>query len=208
MDLTLYLVRHGQCYANIELLLTGQLDSPLTDLGLKQASAIGERLAREPISDVYASDLSRAFVTGKHIARRHGLQPIPSPLLRECSMGVVTGMTLPEFEARFPEEYRLWREDGLNHRPPGGERFAHIIARTKIWLDQIIAGSSHRETIVSVSHAGTIAALLCAALNLPEAAFVAFDTDNASLSRLRYNGRWSLDLLNDTSHLCGLPVTR
>jgi broad specificity phosphatase PhoE len=63
----LLLVRHGQSVANTEDRLQGQMDSPLSGLGRKQARALARRLVREgwSLSAIYTSDLSRAAETAE-----------------------------------------------------------------------------------------------------------------------------------------------
>ena len=48
MDRTqLIIVRHGQTQWNLKLIRQGHLDSPLTEKGIAQAKALGERLMRK-----------------------------------------------------------------------------------------------------------------------------------------------------------------
>ena len=55
---TLYLVRHGECTYNVEGIIQGQLDSPLTSLGCRQAESVATRLASCKIDEVYSTILS------------------------------------------------------------------------------------------------------------------------------------------------------
>ncbi len=67
------LIRHGEqkFFENIPL---GQaLDAPLSELGERQAKAVGERLASARMGAVYASTMKRAHDTGKQIALHHDL---------------------------------------------------------------------------------------------------------------------------------------
>ena len=57
------LVRHGQTVTNREGRFCGHSETALTDLGRKQAEALGRRLASVSIDAVYASDFSRAIDT-------------------------------------------------------------------------------------------------------------------------------------------------
>ena len=64
----LIIVRHGQTEWNLKLIRQGHLDSPLTETGLAQARALGERLALETFTALYSSDLGRAVQTAQMIA--------------------------------------------------------------------------------------------------------------------------------------------
>lgn len=55
-----YLVRHGETDANRDGIIQGQLNTPLNDLGRKQASLVGEGLRSIPFDIAYSSDLDRA----------------------------------------------------------------------------------------------------------------------------------------------------
>ncbi|HEX7368104.1 MAG TPA: histidine phosphatase family protein [Candidatus Saccharimonadales bacterium] len=65
----LYYVRHGQSRANVERVYAGLLDTPLTDLGVKQAEAAARQAKHLGIGHIISSPLSRAHETAKIIAR-------------------------------------------------------------------------------------------------------------------------------------------
>ncbi|MDH7602151.1 MAG: histidine phosphatase family protein [Armatimonadota bacterium] len=200
----LYIVRHGQCENRPPGVLQGQIDSPLTELGLKQAQATAQRLSCESFAAAYSSDLSRARLTAEAIAEPHQLPVATTELLRECCLGQVQGLTELEFAERYPEAYRLWKSNPVVHRPPGAERFEDVIERCGTFLKQVRERHAPEDRILVVGHIGSISGLICAALELPLQAYFAFEIANASLSILQIGEKPALILLNDTCHLAGL----
>ncbi|HEV7133000.1 MAG TPA: histidine phosphatase family protein [Gaiellaceae bacterium] len=90
---TLLLVRHGETDWNAEGRLQGHTDRPLNDFGRRQAAALAERLAGDPIDAIYASDLSRARETAEILGARLGLPVVLEPGLRERNWGTWEGLT-------------------------------------------------------------------------------------------------------------------
>jgi broad specificity phosphatase PhoE len=203
---TLYIVRHAQCQSNPPNVIQGQIDSPLTELGWQQAQAIAHRLSSESFSAAYSSDLSRARNTAELIAQRHSMPVITTPLLRECCLGAAQGLTEAEFAALYPEDYKKWKSDPINNRPPGAERFEQVIDRCAEFLSQVRETHSLKENVLVVAHMGSISGLICAALELPLHCYFAIEVANASLSILKVQTgeKPALVLLNDTCHLAGL----
>ncbi|MEJ5298518.1 MAG: histidine phosphatase family protein [Armatimonadota bacterium] len=202
--LTLILVRHGHSECNIEGLIQGQLDAPLSGLGIRQARAVAERLAREPLAAVYSSDLKRALATAEAVAHPHGLPVQATPLIRECGLGVAEGMTAEQFRQAYPEEERLWRQDPFTNRPPGAERFQDVIERCGRFLQMVRARHPDGSTIAAAVHVGSVSGLICAALDLPARAYTGFFIANASISVLELGETNRLVRLNDVAHLDGL----
>lgn len=194
-------MRHGQCESNVEGFIQGQIDSPLTPEGEKQAEAIADRLAPEPVSAIYASDLQRTRRTAEPIAERHGLPLRLDALVRECHLGVAQGMTAEEFQQAYPDECRLWRLDPVINRPPGAERFEEVIARCGRFLSNIQALHKPDDAVAVVGHIGSISGLICAAFDLPVRVYLGIHVANASLSILETSPTPKLRLLNDTCHL-------
>ena len=84
----LLIIRHGQSVANLQGIFVGHTDSPLSDLGKRQAEATADYIVNTfHVDAVYASDLERAFVTGKAVADRLGMSVTPVRGMREISQG-------------------------------------------------------------------------------------------------------------------------
>ena len=115
------LVRHGETTWNAEQRIQGQLDAELSPLGREQARRVARHLSPEPFAAIYSSDLSRARETAAVVAAQIGVAVQLERGFREASFGEWEGLTVAEIRARFPEEYRLWRQDAISHRPQGGE---------------------------------------------------------------------------------------
>ena len=96
---TLLLVRHGETDWNAEGRLQGHTDRPLNDFGRRQAIALAEQLAREPLDAVYASDLARARETAEIVAGRLVLPVVLDESLREKNWGTWEGLTPSERDA-------------------------------------------------------------------------------------------------------------
>ena len=70
----LLLVRHGKTEWNESGRYQGISDISLSEEGLRQAEALGQRLAGEKIDAVYSSDLKRAVQTARTIASGRDLE--------------------------------------------------------------------------------------------------------------------------------------
>ncbi len=149
-------VRHGQCVANAEHRVVGQLDSPLTELGRRQADAAASGLVtRTDVTRVIASDLSRARETGAAIARALGLALELDAALREQSLGEMEGRLAAELAAVPDAEV-----PGHLHeiRWGGGESVADVHARLSTFLTRLDAEASGSVVLVTHGHAAQIGA--------------------------------------------------
>ena len=124
---SLLLIRHGQSEWNAVKRWQGIADSPLSDLGRRQAEAIGRALASDgdvEFSIVASSDLSRASETAAIIAGELGVGGvITDARLREADAGPWEGMTPREIAERWPGFLETHR------RPPGFETTESVVAR-------------------------------------------------------------------------------
>jgi broad specificity phosphatase PhoE len=69
----LVLARHGQSVSNAVRRFQGVQDVPLSELGQRQAEALGAALARRRIAAIYASPLQRAHRTAEIVAAATGV---------------------------------------------------------------------------------------------------------------------------------------
>ena len=109
MSGTLVLVRHGQSEWNLKNLFTGWQDVPLTDKGVAEARAAGQRLEAKGLAfDLcFTSALTRAQNTLKLILDELGQTGLPETrdqALNERHYGDLTGLNKDDARKKFGEE--------------------------------------------------------------------------------------------------------
>ena len=196
------MVRHGLTTWNSEGRFQGHTDVPLSHEGLRQADALGARLASWEIHGCYASDLTRSMDTARGVLQGRHLTPIPVKKLRELSYGEWEGMTLGEVERLYPDRHAQmmgWREE---FAPPGGESMGEFKVRVAGLENRLRTFHGEGETLLIVGHGGSLRLLLSTVLELPASASRRFYLANASLTVVDLSAAGAvLTLLNDTSHL-------
>jgi probable phosphoglycerate mutase len=180
---TLLLIRHAETAWNAEHRIQGQLDIPLSPLGIAQSARLAECLSDEPIDAVYSSELSRAWLTAAPLAERHGLQVSAEPRLRERSFGYFEGLTLDEIAQRHPEDFARWRARDPAWQMDGGESGQQLIDRVLDAIADIAARHSGR-TAVLISHGGVLDVVYRAARSLVWDAPREHQMLNAAINRL------------------------
>ncbi len=142
------LVRHGQSEWNAVGRWQGQADSPLSDLGRRQAREAARAIGA--VDAIWSSDLQRAAETAAIIAQEIGVGPVVlDPDLRERDAGEYSGLTRAEIEERFPGYL------GSDRRPPGWEPDDHMLARSLRALRRIAAEVPGGDVLV-VTHGGLV----------------------------------------------------
>lgn len=205
---TLILVRHGQSQANLERRFAGHTNAPLTETGLKQAELTAQYIKENyNVSKVYASDLARAFETGKCISAALGIEIIPNQNLREIYAGKWEGMKFDDIISTYTEAYNVWLNDIGNARCTGGESPAELAERFLSALTTI-AEENDGQTVVIATHATTIRVTQSTVQtgSLAEMKNIPWVT-NASISELVYNnGDWEFKKISINDHLSSLPT--
>ena len=107
---TLYLIRHGESYSNLNGDYTGQQDSMLTETGYKQASCILSYFNGIHIDAIYTSDLARAYETALPISKVHRVPVFKKKELREIYGGQWEGVVFSQISSLFPEDYAILRK--------------------------------------------------------------------------------------------------
>lgn len=194
-------VRHGETSWNHSRRYQGHTDISLNDKGLQQAKLVAQRLAGETISAIYSSDLRRAVQTAYLIAGQHSLHPILVPDLREVNFGLWEGLTYEEIMLTWPEVLSAIYTKPGSVLIPGGESFDDVQRRTVLGLAECIAFHQD-ETIVVVSHGGTMRVLLCHALGLSLENMWSLKQDSTGINIIEYYETTKVvSLVNDTCHL-------
>jgi len=200
--LRLFLVRHGQVEANREFRYVGSVDQPLTELGVRQAEAVGTALRELEIDRVLSSPLVRARRTAECIAAGLELDVCVEDRLREQSFGAWEGLSRDEVLARDGERLRLWEADP-EVPPPEGESQVAVQRRVLDLIGELAAvphGDSPRG-VALVSHVGPIKAVLAAALDISLLSARRLFLDPASVSVVDWGDPPLVRLCNSHAHL-------
>ena len=154
--------RHGRTHWNEIGRGQGHLDIPLDDTGRRQAQVAGPYLAALRPDAIVASDLSRAVETAAVAGTITGLPVIRDPRLREIHLGIMQGLTRAEARSRHPQETAAF--EAGDSAAGGRESQETLVARAvPAALDADV------QTLLVVSHGGTIRAILNSLLDIPRA---------------------------------------
>lgn len=198
----LLVARHGATQHNLEARFTGQIDAPLSALGVRQAEALASRLLPLRLDAIISSDLSRARQTAEVIAAERSQSVELEPGLREISMGDWEGRAVSEVQREWPDLFARLECDPMGlTAAPHGETWAQFVAR----VDGVLTRCRERFAegdVLWVAHGGVISALLIRALGLDYDRRRQFARGNASLFELVYNPSGVVIVrANDTAHL-------
>lgn len=206
----LLLIRHGeqQFFSNIPL---GQaLDAPLSELGRKQAVAVGERLAPARLGRVYCSPMKRAYDTGYEIAKHHNLDPIVVEELREIDIwqgapqdkGLLDLYSPAELAQIYREVTRTRKYAAYPHCEDGDMFKRRIVAA----IDRIAAASEGMRVAVAC-HGGVINAYLSALFGSAYDNVVGVHHTSITVIRAADTRRAVLTV-NDYSHVMAVQSSR
>lgn len=205
---TLLLVRHGLSEANSKGFFAGQMDVPLLKTGMQQAQLTAQCLAENyHIDGIYASDLKRAFDTAMAAAELLKCPITVDAGLREIYAGQWQGVPFDTLVERYPDAYRIWREDIGNAQCTGGESVNQMGRRVLTSMTEI-AQSNDGKTLLIATHATPIRAMQSAVAygdfaHMKKIPWVA----NASYSVLTYNeGIWQFQTVSEDAHLKNLKT--
>ena len=157
---TLYITRHGQTQWNVEGRMQGHQDSPLTDLGIRQAIWLRDTLHEIAFDSIYASPSPRAKKTAEILRAQRSCDVIYDDALREQSMGSWEGERGKEIKQNYPVAYHtFWQTPHLYQPENGGESFFDFHKRVISFIESLIS-KNEGKTILIVSHAGTVKAIM------------------------------------------------
>jgi broad specificity phosphatase PhoE len=189
----LTLVRHGQSAANRDGILQGQVDSPLSELGRRQARQLGAWLAqREMVWDaVYCSPLSRARDTAALITERLGrTAPVEDADLAEINAGTMQGKTGPVLRAEHPSFYARGLDGLGDYSEFGGESYDAVQARARRFIAMLTERHGvAAERVLVVSHGGLMFQLTKLLICEPVPRVMLLKFGNCSVTRLNVRER-------------------
>ncbi|HUP85432.1 MAG TPA: histidine phosphatase family protein [Acidimicrobiales bacterium] len=197
---SLLIVRHGESAGNVARdkaeaeglpmidIVDRDMDVPLSRLGERQATALGQWIADLPSDEqptvVYTSPYVRARETASRALEAAGRRAedevtlVIDERLREREFGVLDRLTRRGITERYPEQAAFRAHLGkFYHRPPGGESWADVILRLRSFIDTI-SRECRGERILVVSHQVVVLMFRYILEHLSEQEILAIDRDH------------------------------
>ena len=189
---SIFLIRHGETAGNATRVLQFP-DIPLTPRGQEQAARLGERLAREGITGILSSDMTRAAMTAEAVARATRLPVTFEPLLHERNFGDIRGRA---YDTLGFDPF------ALDYAPPNGESWEAFHARVdRAWQrvrDLAAATSGH---LAVVTHGLVCRSIASRHVSLIDGLVVPERWENTSVTIVDAAEPWRVQLLNCCAHL-------
>jgi 2,3-bisphosphoglycerate-dependent phosphoglycerate mutase len=236
----LYVVRHGESAGNIARdaaveaghhtidIDVRDVDVPLSELGERQAIALGRWLGALPPDQrpnvVLTSPYLRARDTASLLVKTAGMREDTYSLIvderfREKEFGVLDRLTAVGIRQQFPDQAEFRRLLGkFYHRPPGGESWCDVILRLRS-ATEMISREYCGERVLIVCHAVVVLCMRYIIEHLTENELLAIDKKeeiaNCSVTLYKHDGTLGprgslrLELFNFVAPLeeAGAPVT-
>jgi probable phosphoglycerate mutase len=203
MNLTLYLLRHGQTELSREDNFCGSgLDPELTPDGLKMAEAFADAYRTTAWRAIYSSGLKRAINTARPLCDALGIPLQVRDGLNEIAYGAWEGLSKERVAEIYQDDYRSWLDDPARHAPTAGELATAVAGRALQVIEEIKQRSDEGRVLV-VSHKATIRIILCSLLGIDVGQFryrLACPVGSVSVVEFTSHGPL-LQVLAERSHL-------
>ncbi|MEV6107724.1 histidine phosphatase family protein [Streptomyces sp. NPDC051940] len=199
---TLFLARHGETVWHEGNRYAGVSDIGLTDLGLRQAEALGQWAGKAELDAVWCSPLSRARSTAEPAARSAGVDLQVDKGLIELDFGTAEGRTLAEVAVDAPEAVAAFEADPVAHPLPGEEDPRAAIRRgtAALWR---IASAHPGQRVLVVWHGTLMRLVLSELLGMPAGEYRRQlpEIRNGALTELRLTAPEQVALLSFNSRV-------
>jgi 2,3-bisphosphoglycerate-dependent phosphoglycerate mutase len=236
----LYVVRHGESAGNVArdaaleaghpmiALDIRDVDVPLSDLGQRQAVALGNWFRSLPAEDRPNVVLTSPYLRARHTAglivkaaelHEDSYSLVVDERLREKEFGILDRLTAVGVKEIFPEQAEFRRLLGkFYHRPPGGESWCDVILRLRS-ATEMISREYRGQRVLIVCHSVVVLCMRYILEHLTETELLAIDREaevaNCSLTLYEHDetlgprGNLRLKLFNFVAPLedAGAPVT-
>lgn len=202
----IYLVRHGESVANTQGVYQGiTYDTPLSQLGNKQAMALAEFLGNIKLGKIYASPLTRTRQTAQAVANLQKLDVELSLEVLETNHGEWEGKRKGEIVKLWPELYKRWQKFPSRVQFPEGEHFLDTQKRVLDWWNNL-ESQSLTDTLV-VTHDNILRIIIAKVLNMKLNRIWKFHLQPAAYTVVEVDdGVAKLVELNSMDHLGGMQA--
>lgn len=196
--MAVYLIRHGETAFNAKRVVQHP-ETPLSEVGERQAQQLAERLRTHAFSCILTSDYQRALQTAERLQQTTRAPLVVDPLLRERNFGEHRGQS---YEALQEQGIDLFAE---HYAPPGGEHDDDFQQRVDAAFARIAERAQEAKPgcdLAVVTHGLVCQSIVSRkARTMPGASAPGYGWANTSVTILEPGAPWQVTLLNCARHL-------
>ena len=195
----LILVRHARSEDNDGSIWRSHPGGKLTSAGRRQAAIVGERLAKENVDAIIASDSPRAVETAHGIIAHHpSLRLQIDSRLREQYLGVLENSPLRDIYDAAQQQNITYVE----YRVEGGETGHEVALRALAVIDEL-RKTYTQGTVVVVTHGWTLKNIFRALHDADPAKLNDYRHWNTGVSIIEFleEGKFEVKLFSSRDHL-------
>lgn len=150
-DPEIYVFRHGETYDNLNRVFSGWRDSKLTDVGIKQAEILAEKLKYKDIDLCIVSPLSRSQDTAEIALKYHTdmVYEVDQRII-ERNYGDLQGQSKEKLMKEQPELAIKYRR-GYDTPPPHGESMKMVEERVFPFCEELVARVKRENINIAIS---------------------------------------------------------
>jgi len=188
-------IRHAPVKAIMPGRIYGQRDVGCNLKNTERLLALADQLPEDAVW--VSSSLSRTKKTAKAIGEQKGwkIRPLAYKELMEQNFGLWQSKTWDELEDE-PESKDFW-DDPAGMCPPDGESFTDLCGRVEKCINHL-AKKYKGQTLVCVTHAGTIRAAIAQALDMTPTSALKLKIDTLSISEItQVEDSWVVERINN-----------
>ncbi|AOM39807.1 histidine phosphatase family protein [Xenorhabdus hominickii] len=157
-------IRHAETQWNINRIVQGKLDSPITDRGFRQIDSLLAAIKNYPISRIISSPAGRACTTAQILAEHFGCELEINENLREQNLGLLEGLSFEQAQYIYPDISSRVLAGEPTIAAPEGESAIEVAQRILAYLQflttKLLVTNSHNETLCCVTHGFALQALI------------------------------------------------
>jgi len=165
METSVFLIRHGESKQNVDDVMSGITDIPLSIKGIKQCKQLSSFFGKITVDNIYASPLKRSRESAKLIFPQHAssIQIVES--LIEFDYGQYEGYDRKKYHSSSDNIIKRWITAPGNLSFPGGGNIREHAQVSYLGLLKII-GENQGKSIACISHRTTIRLIVAKILGL------------------------------------------
>ncbi len=148
---SLYLIRHGETYYNLEDRIGG--DSDLTEKGWTQARALANYFKKKRIPLIFTSRKKRTYQTAVPIKEaQEDCTIIPLAEFDEIDSGICECMSYEKIRIQMPHIFSARKKDKYNYVYPEGEGYVTMQERINRGIKKALYLSNPSDNVMIIGH--------------------------------------------------------